>query len=53
MACRLGQLIGGAVARQAVRDGQAQVAEDALESALQANSWEPVYLPYERLAVRV
>jgi malate dehydrogenase (oxaloacetate-decarboxylating) len=50
MARRLGQLIGGAVARQAVRDGQAQVAEDALESELSANIWEPEYVPYERTA---
>jgi malate dehydrogenase (oxaloacetate-decarboxylating) len=45
----LGQLIGLAVGRQAIRDGQAQVAdEDALNRELQANFWEPVYVPYER-----
>jgi malate dehydrogenase (oxaloacetate-decarboxylating) len=45
----LGELIGRAVGRQAIQEGQAQVAnEEALESALQANTWEPVYLPYER-----
>jgi malate dehydrogenase (oxaloacetate-decarboxylating) len=48
MARGLGRVIGAAVARQAVRDGQAQVAEDSLESALQANVWEPTYVPYER-----
>jgi malate dehydrogenase (oxaloacetate-decarboxylating) len=36
------------VGRQAILDGQAQVAnEDALERELQANIWEPVYVPYE------
>jgi malate dehydrogenase (oxaloacetate-decarboxylating) len=46
---QLGRLIGLAVGRQAIRDGQAQVAnEDALNRELQANIWEPVYVPYER-----
>jgi malate dehydrogenase (oxaloacetate-decarboxylating) len=46
---KLGRLIGMAVGRQAIRDGQAQVAsEDALSRELQANFWEPVYVPYER-----
>ena len=46
---KLGRLIGMAVGRQAIRDGQAQVAnEDALCRELQANFWEPVYVPYER-----
>lgn len=45
----LARLIGGAVGRQAIRDGQAQVADEAeLERELQANVWEPVYVPYER-----
>jgi malate dehydrogenase (oxaloacetate-decarboxylating) len=45
----LGRLIGQAVGRQAIRDGQAQVAdEDGLNRELQANIWEPVYVPYER-----
>ena len=44
----LGRLIGQAVGRQAIRDGQAQVAdEEALNRELQANIWEPVYVPYE------
>jgi malate dehydrogenase (oxaloacetate-decarboxylating) len=48
----LGRLIGMAVGRQAIRDGQAQVAsEDALKRELQANFWEPVYVPYERTQV--
>jgi malate dehydrogenase (oxaloacetate-decarboxylating) len=45
---QLGRLIGQAVGRQAIKDGQAQVAdEDALNRELQANVWEPVYVPYE------
>jgi malate dehydrogenase (oxaloacetate-decarboxylating) len=44
----LGRLIGQAVGRQAMRDGQAQVAdEQALDRELDANIWEPVYVPYE------
>jgi malate dehydrogenase (oxaloacetate-decarboxylating) len=46
---QLGRLIGLAVGRQAIRDGQALAAnEDALNRELQANIWEPVYVPYER-----
>ena len=46
---QLGRLIARAVGRQAIQDGQAQVAdEDALGRELQANIWEPVYVPYER-----
>jgi malate dehydrogenase (oxaloacetate-decarboxylating) len=52
MARRIGALIGRAVARQAVREGQAQVAEDALERALDAGVWEPTYVPYERAVGR-
>jgi len=45
---QLGRLIGQAVGRQAMLDGQAQVAnEEALKRELQANIWEPVYVPYE------
>jgi malate dehydrogenase (oxaloacetate-decarboxylating) len=44
----LGRMIGQAVGRQAMLDGQAQVAnEEALEREFQANIWEPVYVPYE------
>jgi malate dehydrogenase (oxaloacetate-decarboxylating) len=44
----LGRLIGQAVGRQAIRDGQAQVAnEEELDRELEANIWEPVYVPYE------
>jgi malate dehydrogenase (oxaloacetate-decarboxylating) len=46
---KLGRLIGMAVGRQAIREDQAQVAsEDALSRELQANFWEPLYVPYER-----
>ena len=45
---QLGRLIGQAVGKQAIRDGQAQVAdEQALNRELDANIWEPVYVPYE------
>jgi malate dehydrogenase (oxaloacetate-decarboxylating) len=44
----LGRLIAQAVCKQAIQDGQAQVAdEDALSHELDANIWEPVYVPYE------
>jgi malate dehydrogenase (oxaloacetate-decarboxylating) len=47
---QLGRLIGHAVGRQALRDGQAQVAdEDSLNRELQANICEPLYVPYERI----
>ena len=43
--------IAQAVGRQTIQDGQAQVAgEDSLNRELQANIWEPVYVPYERKA---
>lgn len=46
---KLGRLIGQAVGRQAIRDGQAQVSgEDSLNRELQANIWEPMYVPYQR-----
>ena len=45
---KLGRLIGQAVGKQAIQDGQAQVAdEEALNKELDANIWEPVYVPYE------
>ena len=45
--------IAQAVGRQTIQDGQAQVAgEDSLDRELQANIWEPVYVPYERKAGR-
>jgi malate dehydrogenase (oxaloacetate-decarboxylating) len=46
---RLARLIGRAVGRQAMEDGQAQLSSEAdLDRELQANIWEPVYVPYER-----
>jgi len=46
---QLSRSIAQAVGRQAIQDGQAQVAgEDSLSRELQANIWEPVYVPYER-----
>jgi len=45
---KLGRLIAQAVGKQAIQDGQAQVAdEEALNKELDANIWEPVYVPYE------
>jgi len=45
---RLGRLIGEAVGKQAIRDGEAQIAgEEELLRELDTNVWEPVYEPYE------
>jgi len=50
---QLSRSIAQAVGRQAMRDGQAQVSDEAsLERELQANIWEPVYVPYRRIPVR-
>jgi malate dehydrogenase (oxaloacetate-decarboxylating) len=44
---KLGHLIGRAVGKQAIQDGQAQIADEAeLDRELEANIWEPVYVPY-------
>ncbi len=44
----LGTLIARAVAKQAIREGQAQVSNDVeLNRKLRANVWEPVYIPYK------
>jgi malate dehydrogenase (oxaloacetate-decarboxylating) len=46
----LGGKIALAVGRQAIKEGQARVAnEEELASELHANIWEPVYQPYERV----
>ncbi len=46
---RIGRAIAQAVGRQAILDGQARVTgEDALDREIEANIWEPVYVPYER-----
>src|SRR5208282_1025032 len=45
----LGRLIAQAVGKQAIQDRQAGVADEAaLNRELDANIWEPVYVPYER-----
>jgi malate dehydrogenase (oxaloacetate-decarboxylating) len=45
----IGRSIAQAVGKQAIQDGQAQVADEAtLDREVDANIWEPVYLPYER-----
>ncbi len=45
----IGRFIAQAVGRQAIKDGQAQIAnEDELNRALKANIWEPAYEKYER-----
>jgi malate dehydrogenase (oxaloacetate-decarboxylating) len=45
----IGRLIAQAVGKQALQDGQAQVADEAaLNREIAANVWEPHYIPYER-----
>jgi malate dehydrogenase (oxaloacetate-decarboxylating) len=45
----LSRSIAKAVGLQAIRDGQAQIADEAaLVREIDANVWEPVYVPYER-----
>jgi malate dehydrogenase (oxaloacetate-decarboxylating) len=45
----LGRLIAHAVAKQALKEGQAQVPnQEALNRELEASVWEPEYVPYER-----
>lgn len=47
---RIARAIAQAVGRQAIQDGQAQVAdENELEKELRSNIWEPRYEPYERV----
>lgn len=46
---KLGSLIARAVAKQALRDGQVQLSHEAeLEHELEADVWDPVYVPYKR-----
>jgi len=46
---KLSRSIAHAVGMQAIEDGQAQIADEAdLQRELQANIWEPLYVPYER-----
>ncbi len=44
----LAREIGEAVGRQAIEEGQAQIAEADLTRELEANIWNPVYVPYVR-----
>jgi malate dehydrogenase (oxaloacetate-decarboxylating) len=44
----IGRFIAQAVGKQAIEDGQAQVSDEAaLSREVEANIWEPAYLPYE------
>ena len=45
----LSRSIAVAVGRQAIADKVAEMDHDALERAIDANIWEPVYVPYERV----
>jgi malate dehydrogenase (oxaloacetate-decarboxylating) len=46
---QLSRAIGLAVGRQAMRDGHALIRDDAhLRDEIEANVWDPVYVPYER-----
>ncbi|HET9988207.1 MAG TPA: NAD-dependent malic enzyme [Kofleriaceae bacterium] len=45
----LSRSIALAVGRQAMRDGQTDLDDAALERAIDDNIWEPVYVPYERV----
>jgi malate dehydrogenase (oxaloacetate-decarboxylating) len=46
---QLSRSIALAVGLQAMRDGQAQVPdEDTLKQEIQANIWQPEYVPYKR-----
>ena len=51
---KLSRSIALAVGRQAIEDGLAQIAgEDCLEGEVEANIWEPVYVPYERKRLKM
>ncbi|MEP6862904.1 MAG: NAD-dependent malic enzyme, partial [Deltaproteobacteria bacterium] len=45
----LSRSIAIAVGRQAIREGVAELEDDGLERAIDANIWQPVYVPYERV----
>ena len=45
----LSRAVAVAVGRQAIADGVADLDHDALERAIDATIWEPVYVPYERV----
>jgi malate dehydrogenase (oxaloacetate-decarboxylating) len=45
----LGRMIAQAVGKQAIQDGQVQVAEEnSLLREVDSNIWPPIYAPYER-----
>ncbi len=45
----LARFIGQAVGKQAIQDGQGAGADEAaLTPEIEANTWEPVYVPYQR-----
>jgi malate dehydrogenase (oxaloacetate-decarboxylating) len=46
----LAREIGEAVGRQAIKEGQAQIDEADLTREVEANIWNPVYVPYVRKA---
>ena len=47
MSCSIGRAVGG----HAIQDGQAQIVDEAeLSRELEANIWEPAYVPYTREA---
>ncbi|MGO9405424.1 MAG: NAD-dependent malic enzyme [Terriglobales bacterium] len=51
---QLSRSIAQAVGKQAIQDGQSQLSgelsdDESLDRELQANIWEPVYVPYERI----
>jgi malate dehydrogenase (oxaloacetate-decarboxylating) len=51
---QLSRSIALAVGRQAIQEGQSQLSgEESLDRELQANIWEPVYVPYERKSPNV
>lgn len=45
----LSRYIALAVGRQAIADGQSQLDDGELQRQIEANIWEPVYVPYERV----
>jgi malate dehydrogenase (oxaloacetate-decarboxylating) len=48
MSRRLSLHVAGAVGRQAIREGLADLNDASFEAQLRSYPWDPVYLPYER-----